>query len=300
MATAKKTPKPSTSRALVPWEAEMAAAAQKAAKAEKPVGLFKSISTKGGFLMIDEQPVPGNEIDVVVIGAVHENQYFDGPYDPNTPQTPVCYAFSDPDLDEPEDAMAPHEKARDKQGDDNGLCANCWANQMASAQQGQGKACKNVRRLAVVTSDSIESAEALDAAEVRVLKVPVMSVKGWAAYLRTKLAEEIQRPYWGVVTRIKLVPDPKSQFRVTFSFVELVNFDQELYDAMQRRTKEAVANLSAPYPEIDAEAAAPAPRGGRGVPMKPVGRAAQAMQRRAPAPAPAAKKAAPANKRAKY
>lgn len=288
MATAKKTSK---STALVPWEQEMKAAAQRQSSVEKPVGLTKSISTRGGILSIDESAVPGNSLDVVVLVSVHENQMFDGPYNPNVPQVPTCYAFGDPESDEPEENMAPHEKAKSPQ---ESKCAGCWANEMGSADTGKGKACKNVRRLAVVTSDALDSAAELETAEVRTLKVPVMSVKNWANYVRTKLGDELERPTWGVVTTISVVPDAKSQFKINFAFKELVNFDQGLYDAMKSKIREVTPNMVAPYPELEDEA--PPARGGRGgrgaaQPMRPTGRAAQAMERNSKA-APAAKKSA--------
>jgi len=303
MATKKAAPaaKQSGSRALTVWEQKMVEAAQKSAKAEKAVSGLKGISLRGGVLTVDEQPVPGNELDIVVLVAVHENQYHTKPFDPNTPQIPDCYAFGDPDADEPEDSMAPHEEAEDKQGDDNGMCANCWANQMGSAQVGRGKACKNVRRLALVTADALGSAEDLADTEVRVMKVPVMSVKGWALYVRNTLNEELHRPYWGVVTTIKVVPDPKSQFKVTFTFKELIDFDDELFAALEKKQAEIKPQLVAPY--IKMEEAAPPPPRGRGAParpapapapLRPQGRAAQAMAKSVPA-----KGAVPA-KKAKY
>jgi len=273
----------------------MAAAASRQAAVEKPVGLNKSISIRGGILSIDDTPVPDNELDVVVLCAVHENQMFDGPFNPNSPQVPMCYSFGDPDAEDPEATMVPHEKAKQPQDEGNG-CAGCWANEMGSADVGRGKACKNVRRLAVVTSDALDSAADLEVAEVRTLKVPVMSVKGWASYVRSKLSEELNRPAWGVVTTIKVVPDAKSQFKITFQFKELINFDQDLYDALKSKIREVTPNLIAPYPELEEQQAPPA-RGGRGraQPVQPVGRAAQAMSRvaakKAPPP-PAAKKAA--------
>lgn len=269
----------------------MAAAASKQAAVERPVGLNKAISIRGGILAIDETPVPDNELDVVVICAVHENQMFDGPFNPNSPQVPLCYSFGDPEADDPEESMVPHEKAKAPQDEGNG-CAGCWANVMGSADVGRGKACKNVRRLAVVTSDALDSAADLEVAEVRTLKVPVMSVKGWATYIRSKLSEEINRPYWGVVTTLKVVPDAKSQFKITFTFKELISFDQDLYDAMKAKIREVAPNLTTPYPELE-EQEAPPPRG-RTAPVRPQGRAAEAMSRVAAkkAPPPAAKKAA--------
>lgn len=295
MATAKKAPaggnKPSASRSLTVWEQKMADAAVKSAKAEKAVSGLKGISTKGGILTVDEQPVPGNELRCIILVAIHENQYHTKPYDANAPAIPECYSFGDSDADDPEGTMAPHEESEDPQGDDNGLCASCWANQMQSAQTGRGKACKNVRRLALVTEDALGSAEDMADAEVRVLKVPVMSVKGWALYVRNKLNEELHRPFWGVVTLIKVVPDPKSQFKITFAFEELVEFTDELYEAMEKKIGEIKPQLTAPYVQMEApppppprgrpgqRAQQPAPAAPRGKPIVPVGKAAQAMQR---------------------
>lgn len=299
MATKKSSPAGSTSRALTVWEQRMAEAAAKSAKAERAVSGLRGLSIRGGILAVDEQPVPGNELDVVVLVSVHENQYYTKAFDPNTPAIPDCYSFGDPDADDPEGSMAPHEESGDKQGDDNGLCANCWANQMGSADVGRGKACKNVRRLALVTADALESPEAMAEAEVRVLKVPVMSVKGWALYVRNSLNEELKRPYWGVVTKIKVVPDAKSQFRVMFSFVELIDFSDKLFEVVEKKIAEIKPQLTAPYQKM--EEAAPAPRGrqappqrGRPQPMQPQGRAAQAMQKAV------SKTAAAPAKKAKY
>lgn len=291
---------PSASRAVSIWEEKMAAAAIKSSKAEKISSGLKGISTRGGILSVDDTPVPGNELDVVILVSVLENQYHTKAFDPNTPQIPDCYAFGDPELDSPEDSMAPHEEAEDKQGDDNGLCANCWANEMGSAPVGRGKACKNVRRLALVTADSAATAEDLRDAEVRVLKVPVMSVKGWALYVKQTLAEDLKRPAWGVVTTIKAVPDAKSQFRVTFTFKELIDFTDELFEALEKKIKEITPQLTAPY--VKMEAPPPPPPRGRpamkqAAPLRPQGKAAEAMAR---VVAKKAAPAAPAGRKPKY
>lgn len=275
MATRKSVSK---STALVPWEQEMADAASKQASKEKASGISKAISTRGGVLSIDDNPVEDNELRVIVLAAVHENQYFKGAFDPKTPQAPVCYSFSDPLAHEPEDGMKPHEKSAEPQGDGNGQCANCWANEFGSADIGKGKACKNVRRLAVITEDALTDVDELNNAQVRMLKVPVMSVKNWANYVRQKLGEDIKRPCWGVVTTIRLVLDPTSQFKVQFGFEELIQFDQALYTAMQKKVAEVQEQLVAPYPDYSEEEVKPQ-RSGRAQPMKPTGRAVPAMKR---------------------
>lgn len=288
MATRKSSaPEPSKSRALAPWQQEMADAAAKQAKAEKSLGGYKAISFRSGILSVDDAAVPGNEMDVVVLLTVHENQWFDRDYDPNKPISPACYSFGDLDADDPEDGMVPHEESESPQNDD---CASCPMNVMGSAERGKGKACKNVRRLFVATADCLESAEALQEAEVRMAKLPVTSVKNWATYVRGKLSEELQRPYWGVVTNIKVVPDAKSQFKVLFSFKELIDFDDGIYAALKSKMQEVRGSAINPYPKpSELEAAAP---------VRPQGRMAEAMQRRG-APAKPAAKTAPAKPAAK-
>ena len=143
---AKKTP---VTTALVKWDEEMAAAAQRGASAEKLSG-FATLSTRGGILAVDGTPVPGNALRGVVIAFAHENQYYTAEFDSDNPQPPACYSFGDVEAANPEPGMAPHANAADPQGDDNGQCAGCWANAMGTAVKGKGKACKNVRRALIV------------------------------------------------------------------------------------------------------------------------------------------------------
>lgn len=283
---AAKPTKKSTSTALTVWEQEMAEAAVAQGASENSSGGHKAISLRGGILAIDDNAVDGNELQVVVIAACYENQYYTGDFDPDRPASPVCYAFG-----KNEDEMAPHEEAPDKQAD---LCAGCWANEWNTADKGKGKACKNVRRLLCVTPDALESADAMAEAEMRMLKLPVTSVKNWTAYVKQTLAEDIKRPSWGVVTNIRLVPDAKSQFKVQFKFDELVAFDQDLYDAMQKKVKEAEANIGSAYPVFEEEEK-PAPKGRRTIPIK----AAPAAKGK-PAAKAAPAKAAPAKRGGKY
>lgn len=297
MAT-KKTP----GTAVMPWEQEMkqAVVAQKAAEKPSAAGI-KKISIKGGIMVIDDEEVEGNELDVIVIGAVHENQYYDTEYQDGQKRVPSCFAFSNPFPDpeeDVEDSMHAHVKAGVPQGQENsneagvvgGACSTCWANKFGSADVGRGKACKNIRRLALITPDGLdEGAKGLKDAEVRMLNVPVMSGKNWSDYVRNVLADEVGRPYYGVVTKVKLVPDRKAQFMLKFELVNLITFDQETYDAMKLKVQEIGEMIVQPYPtqeELDAmnEEAKPAKAnskiggkakpGAKAVPMKPVGKVA--------------------------
>lgn len=236
--------KKSTSTALTIWEQEMAQAAVAQGSEEVVTGGYKAISMRSGILSIDDNAVDDNELRVIILAACHENQFYEGDFDPTTPTTPICYAFGKTDND-----ISPHEESQNKQSD---TCEGCANNEWGSADKGKGKACKNVRRLLCITEDGIESVEDLAEAEARMLKVPVMSVKNWSSYVKNTL-EEIQRPSYGVVTRIKVVPDAKSQFKVQFHFEELINFDQELYDAMKKKVAEAEKSIANAYPVFEPE-----------------------------------------------
>jgi len=251
--------KPGTAVTL--WEQQMAAAATKQAAQNTPGGSFKSVSLKGGILSVDDTPLEDNELRCIIVVGIPENQHYEEAYNPNVPSVPSCYAFGNPDLDDPTEGMAPHEKSKEPQ---HPTCEGCWANEMGSADTGRGKACGNVARLLLITEDTLESGETLEEAEARSLKVPVMSVNNFKKYVN-KLRDDFSRPTWGVITKIKVVPDAKSQFRVLFSFEELIDFDEETFPAMQKKLQELTREIVAPYPDL-AEQEAPPPRRGKPAP----------------------------------
>jgi hypothetical protein len=240
MATAKK----SKTTALVNWDEELAEAAKRQANTEQLYNTTKKISTKGGILAIDDVPLENNELECVVLVAAHENLFYTGRYDPNTPQVPACYAFGDTEAENPQDTMVPHEESSDPQSD---TCATCPNNVMGSSETGRGKACKNVRKLAVVSVDDVESAETLSEAEVRVLSVSVTSAKFWSKYVKQVCAEELQRPAWAVRTKIKLLPDANTQFKIVFSAAGMVELNQELYEGLKKKIAEVAPQLQQPY-----------------------------------------------------
>lgn len=307
--------------AVVAWEKEMADKARVAAAVNTPMSMGKSITTKGGILAVDGEPVEGNELRAIIIGDIYENTFYTKDYDANTPTVPDCYAFSDPDATDGKEAVAamvPHEEAENRQGrpadqdqnteyeateadDGQVACRNCWANVMGTANVGRGKACKNIRRLIMITEDGLESAQALLDAETRTLKVPVMSTNNWALHVN-KLADEYQRPPEAVVTLIKVVPDAKSQFKIQFEFVELITFDQELYDALKKKMRLVRPILISPYPKAadlasTQQQSRATPRPGRGAPSRP-GTPAGRPGAKPGAARPSA--AAPAGKKGKF
>src|SRR6267378_5403718 len=96
-APAKLAAKKSNSTALMVWEEEMAAAAVAQGSTEVITGGYKAISLKGGILSVDDNAVDGNEMRVIILAAVHENQLYEGAFDPTNPSSPKCYAFGEND-----------------------------------------------------------------------------------------------------------------------------------------------------------------------------------------------------------
>ena len=230
--------------AMIPWEEQMAKDAEVAAAMTGAAsGTF--ISIKGGVVTIDKVPVspvmmrlPGNVVDVpvsrieaVVVAHVFENVYYEGKYDENTPVPPKCFAFGTVDSSESSSPMAPHPLSTEPQ---NPTCYGCWANEWASADTGRGKACKNIRRLAIIAGDedSIADAETIANQKVHYLKVPVTSVKAWDGHVKA-VANTLRRPPLGVVTYISAAPDTKTQLRVDFSVARKIETGEQ-YEALSK------------------------------------------------------------------
>ena len=234
------------STALVSWEDRLAAYAVEAAAEESVVG-GKFLSLKAGRLALDKVPCAGNKLDVIVIAHTTEYALYEGKFDPNNPQPPVCYAFG-----KDEQSMGPHEKSSKPQHTD---CATCPKNQWGSDPEGgKGKACKNTRRLALLPADCVNNPNSIADAEEIYLKLPVMSVKNWALYVNN-VSAQYKRPPFGVITTITTEPDAKSQFKVIFKSVDRVS--DAAIGAIIQRHENSAKTIGFAYPSARAEDAAP-------------------------------------------
>ncbi len=216
------------------WDDELAKYATEVAdKEQMPAGNFVSI--KGGILTIGGSPMNGNKVKVIIVDHVYENAKYDSDYDPDAPQPPSCYAFG---RDEAE--LKPHEKASEPAHDQ---CSGCAHNVFGSAEKGKGKACKNIRRLAMVSADEL-SADSVRDGTLVYMKIPVTSTKGWAYYVKG-LAATLKRPPFGVITEVAVVPDAKSQFKITFQACG--NVPNEVMGAVMARREKVAEEIMFPY-----------------------------------------------------
>jgi len=235
-------------------------------------------SLRGGILTLGEEELPGNEMLVVVLDAVHENTYFPGAWDPEATLPPKCFAFGRsekemqphdnvPDLDseEAEDSYFEMQVDYDPEKEDP-FCDQCPHSEWGSADKGRGKKCANRRRLAVIPAGRfLPGKTRRDAAEMAVfedpqhyreasiafLKLPVTSTKNWSRYVR-KLNKDHQVPPFAVLTHIWLENDEKTSFKVCFDTIEVIE-DEDLLEILFKRNEEAEGVIEQPYSEPTAE-----------------------------------------------
>jgi hypothetical protein len=90
----------------------------------------------------------------------------------------------------------------------------------------------------------IDSVEHFATAAPAYMKLPVTSVNGYAAFVN-QVASSLKRPPFGVITKVSVVPDAKSQFRVLFQALEKVGDD--VIGTIVQRNKEVSDVIDFPY-----------------------------------------------------
>jgi hypothetical protein len=237
------------------WDKELAeqAALSMGQEAASIGGQFFSL--RSGILSFDGVALPGNEMAVIILDGILENVLYKGAFDAENPTPPNCFAFG---RDEKE--MAPHEAVIEPEHEQ---CVGCpnneWGSQIKNdGSQGRGKACRNTRRIAVIIAGNflggqfqpIKDKDHFDDAKIAYMKLPVTSVKGYAGYVKS-IGSAHARPPHGMITRIKVVPDPNNQFSVQFE--ALAKVPNELMEIVMRRHKDAKDEIEFPYqpmPEV--------------------------------------------------
>jgi hypothetical protein len=193
----------------------MAKEAVAQAEQEKPDNNW--LSFKSGILSFNDMPAKDNRMLCVIFDSAYENAWYPGAYDPKNIVAPDCWAIA-----RAEEDMAPSNVVPEPVSPG---CVDCPKNEWGSDPAGgKGKACKNVRRIALIQAADIAKGVSAD---VMLARIPTMSVRNWSKYV-TQVANVVRRPTWGVVTELRLVPDVKSQFQVQFSFVE--NIPEEMLE----------------------------------------------------------------------
>lgn len=195
-------------------------------------------------------------IHVVVIDFTNFNALYEGRYDPQNPTPPICFS-----LGEKLEQMVPHADALEPQSD---KCSTCPMNQFGSA--GNGKACKNTRKLAVVPRDALEDPEN---ETLYTLAASPTAIKSFDKYTAALVGKRVM-PFM-VETEVSLDPNrdyPTMMFAAKGPLTEV-----EIATAFQKipaaKARLAIGpDMAQAKAQQEAAAAAPARRGNAKAPAK--------------------------------
>lgn len=253
--------KPTTEVAT--WDEELARQAAIAASTEESTSTGQFFSLKSGVLSFNDNPLPNNEMAVIILDGILENVFYGQKYDPDNPQGPACFAFG-----REEKSMAPHNIVVENQNSQAESCAECPMNEWGSAETGRGKACRNTRRLAMIPAGTFHDgkfkpfteAEQFESTVITYMKLPVTSVKSYASFVK-QIAAALRRPPHAIFTRIAVRPDATSQFKVNFE--PLSSVPNDLLEVIMARHKEAVSMIEFPYAAFEEREAPVLKRGAK-------------------------------------
>ena len=218
---------------LASWQQALVADATKVAHNEGSDSM--AVKIQHGHLMYRDQPIPNDELSVVVIASSTERCYYDQAYDADVITSPACFAQS---LDSHN--LTPHPNVASPQHE---TCTGCPMAEFGSAKQGKGPACKTYRKLVFMPADT--QAENVATADLAYLKVSPTSVKNWQFYCQ-QLVASAGIPPWAATTQIKVVPDKKTMWQVLFSAIAPLQ-DDALLSAIHGRIEAAEEIIMQPY-----------------------------------------------------
>jgi hypothetical protein len=234
--------------------AELAGEANDAAAKERPA--ISRLSLRSGVLSYMGNALKERHIDVVLLWGTVWHKFYSQRFDPNNIVNPTCFAVGEDEDTE----MTPHENVEEPQsgftkneaGDTvRNTCASCpkfqWGTATRDGLPTRGKACRETRRLVLIPKAALESPEAVLKAELAIVDVPVTSLKKYGQFVNT-LAVSVKRPMYTVVTRLEIVPDLDSQFKLEFTPIDMVNDSAVVY-ALREKRKEALRAAVIPYDE---------------------------------------------------
>ncbi len=135
--------KPAAGAVVSIQEALKAQAAGMGDRIAPPAGAGIRITQDKNFLLPDGTKTPG-PLELVVVDFVSRNTFYEGSYDPKNIVPPACFAIGTNPKDMTPSANSPNRQSTS--------CQGCPMNEFGS--DGEGKACKNGRLLAVLPPDA--------------------------------------------------------------------------------------------------------------------------------------------------
>lgn len=232
------------------------------------------ISFEGGAISIAGTDVPINrdrsryEIPVIIADFTNEKSFYLRPYSKDDPQTPACWAFGDEEKHltplkiNPGGANGFPEKDSVVGKLQSQSCAVCPHNVFGTADQGDGKRCKDVRRLLCLPANL--KVEQVPKAEALIASIPATSLNNWKKYVKGLKAAGL--PVTGIRT-LMYVEKYKSAYVIQFEpcgpdFNPVTDLsesviEERMYRALKARKDGLREALFSPYPIINEGEAKP-------------------------------------------
>ena len=249
--TAAAEPVKAPGTAIVSWKDKMALVQAQAAASEAPKGGF--LSFKGGNISYNDDLIPGNNLGVIVIDFLLENGMFRNKYNPNKPAAPMCYAFG-----RTEDELKPHPDCEESQHTQCGISGQdgcCPNNEWGSDPDGgRGKACKNSRRIGIISADMLgqtDTLERIQKSSVVMCKLPVTSIVNFSRYVN-QVVKAMETVPFAVTTELSTKPHPASLFQVHWKVTDEIR-DQATLEALFAKRESFQKQLHLPYPKFEEE-----------------------------------------------
>lgn len=268
MAKAKKTEKAIAPRRAgglstnVKWRQQLSAMAAEDS-AREPAAMGNAISTRGHKFTLGGSVIP-NPMKVIILDYSFENAYYANAYDPDSPSSPTCFAVA-----KTEDGLAPDpEKVPEPVSK---ACKGCEYDAFGSAENGRGKACKNGRKLAVISADVKElTPEYITETSVAFIRVSPTGIKHFSGFVK-KLKNALDLPVCGVITELDFDPDSEQPVLVP-QYIEEVT-DEDVIDAILKRRQEVQEELLAGFQAVSKEHQARPKKGKKPEKVKPTAKA---------------------------
>ena len=211
------------------------------------------LEASGDFLLPEGINI-GDEVQFIIVDFVSRNSFYPVAYNPNNPTPPDCYAIGRVIND-----MAPEDDSPAVQSDS---CTSCPLNQFGSGSNGQSKACKNERRVAVlyVDPDNPDAHNQPDA-PIYELAITPTSLKSFDNAVRTAVHQLNGPPVKAIFT---VTTTPRGTYAVQNWRDPVVNPD---YAAHWGRRGE-IEQMLFRKPDFSAAAAAAPARRGKAAPAR--------------------------------
>lgn len=199
MATAKAAKKPSTAVAKVKPTA-IVSVQDTIAKELAELGAATGSSAGGNRIRVSQSKMfklpDGTEhpgpLHMVIVDHITRRSWYDRPFDKKNPSPPACAAASRETT-----GMLPMAASPDKQSN---ACTGCPNDEWGTANQGNGKACKESRDLAVIPDDADATTKPF------FLEVSPTGLKAYDGYVRS-IASSLQKASFQVVTEVSFDPN---------------------------------------------------------------------------------------------